>query len=166
MRGFVYFEIPAGRQLVEAIYEPLFSLNKARISLAVSCMVAGRRDTHDEPVAGGGTREGRVRVRIGHASRRSRDGTQTAVPSECTAEAAAARVTESVALVRTVTGLGTAFYIGDSTWLTAAHVVAGETSVRLTNDAIDIQRDGGDDVPGVRPCGARRRGERERDQLG
>ncbi len=40
--------------------------------------------------------------------------------------------------IRTLTGLGTAFYIGDSTWVTAAHVVAGETSVRLTNDAIDI----------------------------
>ena len=33
IRGYVYFEIPADRPLTELIYEPLFSTNKARISL-------------------------------------------------------------------------------------------------------------------------------------
>ena len=33
VRGFVYFEVPADRRLVELIYEPLFSTNKARIAL-------------------------------------------------------------------------------------------------------------------------------------
>lgn len=31
--GWVYFEIPAGRRVVEFLYAPLFSANKARISL-------------------------------------------------------------------------------------------------------------------------------------
>ncbi len=33
VRGYVYFAIPAGKGLVELIYEPLFSFNKARIRL-------------------------------------------------------------------------------------------------------------------------------------
>ena len=134
VRGFVYFEIPAGSQLVEVIYEPLFSFNKARVSLA-SAMVQAATPTvtpslaEEAPASGSSTAGARAALP---------DRTPTAVPGGCTAEAAAARITGSVARIRTFTGVGTAFYIGDSTWLTAAHVVAGETSVRLTNDAIDI----------------------------
>ena len=67
-------------------------------------------------------------------------GTATPTPSatECSAETTAARVTGSIALVRTSHGSGTAFYIGDSEWVTAEHVVTGETSVRLTNATLDV----------------------------
>ena len=60
------------------------------------------------------------------------------VPIECSAEATAARVTGSVVLVSASETQGTAFYIGNSQWLTAAHVVPGETSVRLANAAMDF----------------------------
>lgn len=33
VEGYVYFELPAGRPMVEVIYEPLFSTNKARVRL-------------------------------------------------------------------------------------------------------------------------------------
>ena len=67
-------------------------------------------------------------------------GTATPTPSatECSAETTAARVTASIALVRTSQGRGTAFYIGDSEWVTAEHVVTGATSVRLSNAAMDV----------------------------
>ena len=64
----------------------------------------------------------------------------------CTPEAAAARVTGSIAIVSTSQGYGTAFYIGDSEWVTAEHVVTGTTSVRLTNAKLDITAE----VVGVR----------------
>ena len=67
-------------------------------------------------------------------------GTATPTPSatECSAETTAARVTGSIAVVLTSQGRGTAFYIGDSEWVTAEHVVTGETSVRLTNATLDV----------------------------
>ena len=67
-------------------------------------------------------------------------GTATLTPSatECSAETTAARVTGSIALVLTSQGRGTAFYIGDSEWVTAEHVVSGATSVRLSNAAMDV----------------------------
>ena len=67
-------------------------------------------------------------------------GTATPTPSatECSAETTAARVTGSIAMVLTSQGRGTAFYIGDSEWVTAEHVVTGETSVRLTNATMDV----------------------------
>ncbi len=52
---------------------------------------------------------------------------------ECSAPAATARVTESVALVLTDERRGTAFYLGHFEWLTAAHVVAEQDTVQLTS---------------------------------
>ena len=59
-------------------------------------------------------------------------------PTECSAEIATARVTRSVALVRTGERAGTAFYIGNFEWLTAEHVVSGETTVQLSNAELDV----------------------------
>ena len=56
----------------------------------------------------------------------------------CTPEAVAARVTGSVALVRTSQGSGTAFYIGGSEWITAEHVVRGATSAQLRNSTLNV----------------------------
>ena len=39
--------------------------------------------------------------------------------------------------VQTTTGAGTAFYIGDDEWVTAAHVVDGGGSIRLRTDTLD-----------------------------
>ena len=64
--------------------------------------------------------------------------TPPAAPRECSTEAVAGRVLGSIALVSTSRGSGTAFYIGDSEWITAEHVVTGETSVRLTNATLDV----------------------------
>ena len=41
--------------------------------------------------------------------------------------------------VRTNQGIGTAFYIGNDEWLTAAHVIEGETTVALHNGDVRIQ---------------------------
>ena len=41
------------------------------------------------------------------------------------------RLSQSVYQVRTGSAIGTAFYIGNNEWLTAAHVVEGEASVKL-----------------------------------
>ena len=65
-------------------------------------------------------------------------GAAPATGQQCSAEATAARVIGSIAEVRTSQGSGTAFYIGDSEWVTAEHVVTGETSVRLTNTTLDV----------------------------
>ena len=56
----------------------------------------------------------------------------------CTPEAVAGRVIGSIARVSTGRSAGTAFYIGGSEWVTAEHVVTGETSVRLTNATLDV----------------------------
>ncbi|MDE0652125.1 MAG: trypsin-like peptidase domain-containing protein [bacterium] len=53
--------------------------------------------------------------------------------ADCTIEDAIAGVLPSVFQVVTDRGLGTAFYIGNDEFLTAAHVVAGATEVRLQN---------------------------------
>lgn len=58
--------------------------------------------------------------------------------ADCSAEATAATVTNNVAAVITARGRGTAFYIGNSEWVTAEHVVTGETSVRLANANFDV----------------------------
>ena len=57
---------------------------------------------------------------------------------ECSTEAAAAKAAESIAVVLTSRGTGTAFYIGDSEWITAEHVVTGETDVRLANASLSV----------------------------
>ena len=56
----------------------------------------------------------------------------------CSAETTAAKVSGSIALVITSHGTGTAFYIGDSEWVTAEHVVSGETSVLLANIGFEV----------------------------
>ncbi|MDE2697160.1 MAG: trypsin-like peptidase domain-containing protein [Chloroflexota bacterium] len=58
--------------------------------------------------------------------------------AECSATAAAARVSPSVAAVRAGDRIGTAFYVGNFRWLTAEHVVSGESTVQLTNAEIDV----------------------------
>lgn len=64
------------------------------------------------------------------------DGTMPPDPdppiAECSAPAATARVTGSVARVRTDERLGTAFYLGNFEWLTAGHVVSDQDTVQLT----------------------------------
>ena len=52
---------------------------------------------------------------------------------DCTIEDAIAGVLPSVFQVVTDRGLGTAFYIGDGEFLTAAHVVAGATEIKAQN---------------------------------
>ena len=59
-------------------------------------------------------------------------------PAECSAESTAIMVTNSIAVVSTGRSIGTAFYIGNSEWVTAEHVVTGETSVRLANATFDV----------------------------
>jgi len=60
-------------------------------------------------------------------------------PSSCTFESAMSQVLPSVfqAVVTTRAGtvVGTAFYVGDNEFLTAAHVVEGATGIRLQNHA-------------------------------
>ncbi len=134
VRGFVYFEVPAGRQLVEVIYEPVLSRNKARVSLASAMVQAATPSVAPSLAEEAPAMESSPAATPATSS----DRAPTDVPGECTAQATIARVAESVARVSTLTGIGTAFHIGDSIWLTAEHIVAGETSVRLTNAAVDI----------------------------
>ena len=47
-------------------------------------------------------------------------------------------MTASVAAVHAGDRLGTAFYVGNFRWLTAEHVVTGETTVRLRNADLDV----------------------------
>ena len=49
------------------------------------------------------------------------------------------RAVSAVYQVRTSQGIGTAFYIGNDEWLTAAHVIEGETTVALHNGNIQLQ---------------------------
>ena len=49
------------------------------------------------------------------------------------------RVVSAVYQVRTSQGIGTAFYIGNDEWLTAAHVIEGETTVALHNGDVHLQ---------------------------
>lgn len=58
--------------------------------------------------------------------------------AECSAPAATARVSPSVAAVRAGDRIGTAFYVGNFRWLTAEHVVSGESTVQLTNAELDV----------------------------
>ena len=70
------------------------------------------------------------------------DGTEPPDPdpplAECTAAAATARVSPSVAQVRAGDRVGTAFYVGNFRWLTAEHVVEDEQTVQLTNATLDV----------------------------
>ena len=63
----------------------------------------------------------------------AQDGTPTAPAADCTIEGAIAGVLPSVFQVVTERGLGTAFYVGDGEFLTAAHVVAGATEIKIQN---------------------------------
>ena len=49
------------------------------------------------------------------------------------------RVVSAVYQVRTSQGIGTAFYIGNDEWLTAAHVIEGESTVALYNGDVHLQ---------------------------
>ena len=62
--------------------------------------------------------------------------TTTTVPvsADCKFSDRSKRVLSAVWQVRTGDSIGTAFYIGNDEWLTAAHVVEGETSVKLHHD--------------------------------
>ena len=72
----------------------------------------------------------------------SRNGTASPDPdpplTECSATAATARVSGSVAVIHAGDNRGTAFYIGNFRWLTAKHVVTDETTVRLRNADLDV----------------------------
>ncbi len=61
---------------------------------------------------------------------------------ECTAVDAVDRVIESVAEVTAVRrsgdGWGTAFYLGDGYWATAAHVVDGARRIHIENTIVDV----------------------------
>ncbi|MCY4629327.1 MAG: trypsin-like peptidase domain-containing protein [bacterium] len=59
--------------------------------------------------------------------------TSTDSSADCTIEGAIAGVLPSVFQVVTDRGLGTAFYIGNDEFLTAAHVVAGATEITAQN---------------------------------
>ena len=73
---------------------------------------------------------------------RPRAVTTTTMPSSgetsCEFTDHAIRVSKAVYQVRTGEGIGTAFYIGDDEWLTAAHVVGSQTSVTLHRDGTTI----------------------------
>ena len=56
----------------------------------------------------------------------------------CTFARATAAVIGSTAQVITTFGSGTAFYIGDGEWVTAAHVVEDVTEVQLLSDGINV----------------------------
>ncbi len=77
----------------------------------------------------------------------AQDGAQDeAEAGPCTIEDAIAGVLPSVFQVVTERGLGTAFYVGDDEFLTAAHVVAGATEIKLqnTNHSEDVTIVGAD----------------------
>lgn len=58
--------------------------------------------------------------------------------SDCDFPDHAARVSEAVYQVHAGDGLGTAFYIGNDEWLTAAHVVRGQQSVTLRRGGVSL----------------------------
>lgn len=63
----------------------------------------------------------------------AQDDTDDADTADCSIEDAIAGVLPSVFQVVTDRGLGTAFYVGDDEFLTAAHVVAGATEIKVQN---------------------------------
>ena len=60
-------------------------------------------------------------------------GTPATTGSDCTFENTMSQVIPSVFQVVTELGTGTAFYVGNNEFLTAAHVVQGVTTIRLQN---------------------------------
>ena len=63
----------------------------------------------------------------------AQDDATTDATTDCTIEGAIAGVVPSVFQVVTDSALGTAFYVGDGEFLTAAHVVAGATEIKIQN---------------------------------
>lgn len=59
--------------------------------------------------------------------------TATAQTENCTLEATLAGALPSVFQIATDEGTGTAFYIGDGTYITASHIIAGATTATATN---------------------------------
>ena len=73
---------------------------------------------------------------------------RTATPAACRLEDAAARVVGSTALVVGPDGgRGTAFYVGNGEWVTAAHVVEDVRSVTLRSSIVDLRAE----VRGLHP---------------
>ena len=66
------------------------------------------------------------------------DAVPPETPAGCAFVDGTALVTAATAQVVTATGTGTAFYIGDDEWVTAAHVVDGGGSIRLRTDTLDL----------------------------
>lgn len=64
--------------------------------------------------------------------------TASALPADCDFSDHTADVLASVYQVVTVDGIGTAFYLGDGEWLTAAHVVGVHSRVALQNGLRDV----------------------------
>ncbi len=59
-------------------------------------------------------------------------------PTYCDFTDHVARVSEAVYQVHTDTGIGTAFYIGNNEWLTAAHVVGSQVTVTLRRGSASL----------------------------
>ena len=66
-------------------------------------------------------------------SARPSTGTPPTARSDCTFESTMSQVIPSVFQVVTESGTGTAFYVGNNEFLTAAHVVEGARTIRLQN---------------------------------
>ncbi len=86
-------------------------------------------------------------------------GPDAAPAASCAFVDGAARVAAATAQVLTPYGLGTAFYIGDEEWVTAAHVVADGGRIRLRTEtreatATVIGRDDAADLALLRASGA------------
>ena len=64
---------------------------------------------------------------------RPSSGTAPSASSDCTFERAMEQVTPSVFQVVTGSGSGTAFYVGNDEFITAAHVIDGARTIRLQN---------------------------------
>ena len=85
--------------------------------------------------------DGRVDITLGVAAP-PQTGEEDSLPGEQPADCAfvdgTALVTAAAAQVVTHDGRGTAFYIGDDEWVTAAHVVDGGGAIRLRTDTLDL----------------------------
>ncbi len=66
------------------------------------------------------------------------DAATSSPPADCDFSDHAEGVLDSVFQVVTDDGIGTAFYLGDREWLTAAHVVGTASSIALSNGPSDV----------------------------
>ena len=80
-------------------------------------------------------------------------------PTDCAFVDGTARVIAATVQVITAAGAGTAFYLGNDEWVTAAHVVEGGGSIRLRTGTLDrsatlVGRDAAADLALLRASGA------------